>query len=92
VLSVKNTTSNLTCHIFPNPSDGHYQLEILSNQNDLANLTITDITGRIVNNSVQQINAGLTLININISESGKGVYFVKVNTSEGLSALKMVKE
>jgi minor extracellular serine protease Vpr len=92
VLSVKNGTSNLHCNIFPNPSDGRYQLEVFSNQNDLANLTVTDITGRIIKHSVEQINAGLTLINVNISESGKGIYFVKVNSSKGFNTMKIVKE
>jgi hypothetical protein len=80
------------CNIFPNPSDGRYQLEVFSNQNDLANLTVTDITGRIIKHSVEQINAGLTLINVNISESGKGIYFVKVNSSKGFNTMKIVKE
>jgi subtilisin family serine protease len=92
VLSVKNGTASLPCHIFPNPGNGHYQLEIISKENDFASLIITDITGRIIKNSVEQINAGLTVININISESGNGIYFARVNTSKELSTLKIVKE
>jgi hypothetical protein len=92
VLSVKNGTATLPCNIFPNPGNGYYQLEIISKENDFANLIITDVTGRIIKNSVEQINAGLTVININISESGNGIYFARVNTSKELSTLKIVKE
>jgi subtilisin family serine protease len=92
VLSIKNGTSNLPIHIFPNPSDGHFQLEIFSTASDFANISITDITGRIIKHSVEQINAGLTVININISESGKGVYFIQVNNSKGFSTLKIVNQ
>jgi hypothetical protein len=92
VLSVKNGTSNLPCHIFPNPGKGNYQLEIFTTKNDLATLTITDITGNIIKQSIEQINAGLSVININISESAKGIYFVKVNSSNGFNTLKIVKE
>lgn len=92
VQSVKNGTGTLACHIFPNPNNGQFQLEIFSMDNDLVNLSITDITGRIIKHSVEQMNAGLTVININISESGKGIYFVKLNNSKGLSTFKIVKE
>ena len=92
VLSVKNGTSNLPCNIYPNPSNGNYHLEIYSNDNDIANITITDITGRIIKHTVEVINAGLTVLNINISESGKGIYFVKVNSTKGFNTLKIAKE
>jgi minor extracellular serine protease Vpr len=92
VLSVKNGSSNLHCNIYPNPGNGNYQLEIFSLDNDFVNITITDITGRMIKHTVEQMNAGLTVININISESGKGIYFVKVNGSKDFNTLKIVKE
>jgi subtilisin family serine protease len=92
VLSVKNGTSNLPCNIYPNPSNGKYMLEIYSSENDFANITITDIAGRMIKHTVEQINEGLTVLNINISESGKGIYFVKVNSNKGFNTLKIVKE
>ena len=92
VLSVKNGTSNLPCNIYPNPSNGNYMLEIYSSENDFANITITDIAGRMIKHTVEQINEGLTVLNINISESGKGIYFVKVNSNKGFNTLKIVKE
>jgi len=67
-------------------------LEIYSTENDFANITITDIAGRLIKHTVEQINEGLTVLNINISESGKGIYFVKVNSNKGFNTLKIVKE
>ena len=92
VLATKNQSNQIPCSIFPNPGKGFYQLEIFANENDQARLLITDITGRIVKQTTEQINAGLTVININISESGKGIYFVQLNTGKGLNTMKIVKE
>jgi subtilisin family serine protease len=92
VLSVKNGTSNLPCFLYPNPGTGNYQLEILSSENDVANIAITDITGRIIKQRVEQINAGLTVIAIEITDQAKGIYFLQVNGSKGYNTLKLIKE
>jgi subtilisin family serine protease len=92
VLAVKNGDSHLFCNIYPNPGKGQYQLEIYGVENDQVSISITDITGKLVQEQKHNINAGVSLINIQINESSKGIYFVKVNSSKGFSTLKIVKE
>ena len=92
VLAVKNNSSQLPCMLFPNPGKGNYQLEVYAAENDKLQLCISDITGKIIKNSTEQISLGLNLIDINISESGKGIYFLKINGSKGINTLKIINE
>lgn len=92
VSGLQNGDPRLPCKIFPNPGQGAYQLEIFTTENELITFDITDITGRVIKHSIEQIHAGLSVIQINISESGKGIYFVKINSSKGLNTLKIIKE
>lgn len=92
VQSVKNGTSALASSIYPNPGNGQYQLEIFSIDNDIAHLYITDIAGRNITSSVEKINSGLTVMPVDISNFGKGIYILKIAGSKGFSTLKIVKE
>lgn len=92
ILAVKNNNSLLGCNIFPNPGNGQFQLEILSSINDWVNIDITDIAGRLVQQKDSNLNAGFNLIPVNLEESSKGIYLVKLRSSKGSQTLKIIKE
>ncbi len=67
---------NTSCfRIFPNPSDGKFYIENSSLSNDLSELSITDLTGRLVyQNTVTLTNK----IEIDLGDKQKGMYFLQV--------------
>ena len=53
-----------------------------SSKTQTANLSIIDINGRIVLNAIVQLQQGNNRINKNIPAISKGIYYVKVSTTD----------
>lgn len=81
-----NTTSiteNINAFsIYPNPTNGI--VNISSNGNELSELTIKDITGKIV-----LVKNFQSVISINLDNYGKGVYIVDVKNNLGFTSKKI---
>ena len=71
-------------NIFPNPANDFIQLSNI----DQANITITDMTGKVVLN---QVNVSEDA-SINISNLTSGVYFVSVNAENIQETIKFIKK
>ena len=72
-----NELSNGNLDIYPNPNNG---LFTISNSEDIVEVTITDVHGKIVQ-SINEIN--LNKIDIDLTNLERGMYMVNVETSNG---------
>jgi hypothetical protein len=68
--------------IYPNPTNGI--VNISSNGNELSELTVKDITGKIV-----LVKNFQSVISINLDNYGKGVYIVDVKNNLGFTSKKI---
>jgi hypothetical protein len=84
--TVPNTTgiieNNNTISIYPNPSNGEFN--IAASSNELSDLTVKDITGKIVISKVFSSNAI-----INLNNYAKGVYVVDIKNKKGTFTQKI---
>jgi hypothetical protein len=84
--TVPNTTgiieNNNTISIYPNPSNGEFNISASSNE--LSDLTVKDITGKIVISKVFSSNAI-----INLNNYAKGVYVVDIKNKKGTFTQKI---
>jgi hypothetical protein len=76
------TTSDF--NIYPNPTSNVLNISNTNNI-EINNISISDLNGRVIRN----VN-GVTPINV--SDLNAGVYFVTIETTEGKSTKKFVKE
>ena len=75
----------------PNPTNGSSQLIIKSNSRETATVSVTDITGKVVYTTQQQLNGNITNIEIPASAiKTKGVYMVRVVAGELNQTEKLV--
>jgi hypothetical protein len=81
-----NTTgiieNNNTISIYPNPSNGEFN--IAASSNELSDLTVKDITGKIVISKFFSYN---TIVNLN--NYAKGVYVVEIKNKKGIFTQKI---
>jgi hypothetical protein len=70
--------------IYPNPTSNVLNISN-SNNTEINNISISDLNGRVIKN----VN-GVT--SINVSDLNAGVYFVTIETTEGKSTKKFIKE
>ena len=71
-----------TISIYPNPSNGEFN--IAASSNELSDLTVKDITGKIV---ISKVFSSNTIINLN--NYGKGVYVVDIKNKNGIFTQKI---
>jgi hypothetical protein len=66
----------VTMDVYPNPSNGNFSLDIISEQAGMVSYTITDMLGRQVLNQTQQVSSNTTL-DINMESAQAGQYLIK---------------
>jgi hypothetical protein len=75
-------TQNNKFSIYPNPSNGEFN--VAANSNELSDLTVKDITGKIV---ISKVFSSNTIVNLN--NYAKGVYVVEIKNKKGIFTQKI---
>jgi hypothetical protein len=76
----------------PNPFGNATRLNISSEKGGDAELTITDITGKLVMQQSVQLNKGYTMIDLDkLASENDGMLFVNVNVNGEIGSLKLLK-
>ena len=79
--------------ILPNPVSDIAQLNILAAQRDVVNLSIISMDGKLVQQSQVQLQAGSSIISLDVSGLQKGVYMIKGIFGNGESnTLQFIKQ
>ena len=78
-----------TVSVFPNPSNGDFNLQFFSKTDRHLNMTITNNVGQIVSSEQYVIGAGESSISIDQSLA-KGIYFLKFSEGDDVAVKKIV--
>lgn len=73
--------SNLAFEVHPNPVNSRLTLVLSNKTDEVYNLTVTDLTGRLVNESKANFYNGI--YNLNTTELKPGLYFVRISDHTG---------
>jgi len=80
-----NELSKLSVEVYPNPSSGIFN--IFMNVNSGGELTITDATGRIIQNSTFE---GTSTV-VDISQSVTGIYYITLKANSNEQVIRVIK-
>jgi predicted outer membrane repeat protein len=83
-------SSNSGFSIVPNPANTYFVIKVAGNTNDDFSIEITSMTGQLVYSKTSTIDKSEGL-RINISDWPVGVYYIKANSNENCSYLKLIK-
>lgn len=78
--------AGINASVYPNPSNGIFNLRLEST--DALNIKVMDITGKVVHATAL---AGSTLYNIDMQASKAGVYVMEIETAEGRTFKRLIK-
>lgn len=82
---------NKSIALVPNPTNGSTQLVINAKSNDMADINVTDITGKVVYSTKKQLNGVMTTVDIPASAiQVKGVYMIHVQAGNQKFTDKLV--
>jgi hypothetical protein len=71
--------------VFPNPTNGVFN--VVLNSGDVANISVTDVTGRVLSTNIGNDN-----VRLDISAFAAGIYYVKVEANGSATTVKVVKD
>jgi hypothetical protein len=71
--------------VLPNPVINQAQLNITTPKKELVNLVVISMEGKIVQRSSVQLQAGTSVINLDVSALQKGIYMIKGTFGNGES-------
>ncbi len=71
--------------VYPNPNDGVFTIVVANGKNKT--VEILDMTGRLISSSTGKAE----VLNMDISALANGIYYVKIQSSEGVEVIKVIK-
>lgn len=87
-VSLRELESNLNISIYPNPTKGHFEVELNKNEANLL-IEIYDLIG----NKIVSVNSeGKPVVVFDLNQHASGVYLVKVSDKFNTKTLKLVKQ
>ena len=87
---IQNYSDPIGICIFPNPASKQLSLQMDNPINSDATLTISDVTGRLLYS--ENVTSHQSKIDIDVSSLAPAVYFLKLQTDEGIVVKKFLKE
>ena len=86
-----NTSQN-EITLFPNPATQNINLKYTSNIPAVYTCTISDVTGRIVENEQIQARAGENISQINVQNLSPGMYIISLQNDNTVQRIKFLKD
>lgn len=89
VTGIDQTMANVGMKVYPNPSQGEFNVELTSPLNTSYNLTVTDVTGRVIYTNTLS-GKGLLTENIDLRGMNSGMYGLTIKTDKGSKTERLV--
>jgi hypothetical protein len=78
--------------LYPNPAKDLTKLKVNMNQNGEVTLSVYEITGKLIQQSIHLANEGVNTIDIPTNTLNKGMYFVTINSGSAKKTVRLIKE
>lgn len=75
----ENPDNNINLTIYPNPSDGVFNVNFEEQTSENVELVVTDISGKLVNRTQLKNASGIYNSKIDLSNQPKGIYILSIN-------------
>lgn len=90
-LTSASRLNNNELSFYPNPTNGIFNLSMASNQTEVKNINVFDISGKIVKSFSLEVGKALSTHQLDISDLNAGAYFVSINGSSEVKNFKIIK-
>lgn len=85
----ENTATEFELSVYPNPAEDRVIVKTRASRYTTAQLSVIDMTGKVVYTSQENVNGGLNLIALN-AELSAGVYTVEIRSGESAQTTRLV--
>jgi hypothetical protein len=75
--------------VYPNPSNGNFNLNYEAIEEGNVSISVIDLTGRVVYSNDYQATAGMNAYNVDVTGNASGIYMVKVQQGNYTATTKV---
>ena len=86
---MNDVTAYKAVDVYPNPTTNDLRIRFIGQTNGNATWTMTDATGRVLNHSTLRVSGGDYIVPM--ENFAAGVYFIRVQTANGVQTVQVVK-
>jgi hypothetical protein len=79
------------CKLFPNPTTNNFNIKWNSNSNELVQLRIVDITGKVVYKNSHVVSVGMNTIEMDAEIWASGYYTIELKVNDRIGRMKLMK-
>ncbi|MFN4083232.1 MAG: T9SS type A sorting domain-containing protein [Bacteroidia bacterium] len=90
-ISVSGDDVNTEVKVYPNPFSDELTVLINNSSNELLNITITDLSGKLIKNEISKSNNGIVLLN-DLTDLPKGAYILIIEAAGFKNTQKLIKQ
>lgn len=92
-ISLSSAATAFAVRSLVNPFDQEISFELVSPEQGMVNLTLTDAYGRAIKTEKSAVNAGVNVMQVNnLGELAPGMYILRIQWKDKVVAKKLVKE
>jgi hypothetical protein len=92
VLIKKDIKENESISVYPNPFNDKVTVTVLANNQNNITLSLIDINGKEVTNSVMNVEPGTSTFDLyELNKLKNGIYFLRVLMENEIKTIKLVK-
>lgn len=92
ITSIEKLASVERFTIYPNPNDGYFSVEIIATKVKTAKMDIVNVLGQVISSEELKNLYGKQTFKKDLSQYGKGLYFVNLYFEEGVVTRRVVVE
>ncbi len=85
-------STGIISDLYPNPAQDLIQLNLRMETAGQADIRFLDLSGRLLQRTTSELPEGESMISVQIQDLPQGLYLVQVETAQGISVIKLVKE
>ncbi|GAB4136512.1 MAG: hypothetical protein Fur0041_11030 [Bacteroidia bacterium] len=89
-IGITENTATAEMVLWPNPSNGNFTLFYKSANEDQIQITVTDVSGRIVFKQMNAVSSGSNSFSLDLGNAAKGVYTINIDSENGQIVRKLV--
>jgi hypothetical protein len=92
IMAIEESHSVNGISLYPNPNQGQFQIALKELSGKTVQISIFDITGKLVCQSSEGNSSSVFTKNIDLSANAKGMYFVQIRDGDKMSTRKIIVE
>lgn len=80
--TVENLNGVVNTHVYPNPTEGNYSIEIEANHQSEITVSVTNLVGQVIETSIQSISVGKNTLRFDAESYTSGIYIISIKNNK----------